>query len=80
MARRPSACHSLQSTLIKDSESSSHKPQTPRHGTWRDSVSGIARSVLLRAKGSIDHMRGAPEQDEQYVPLSCRTRATIDTA
>ncbi|PSK55963.1 Mitochondrial escape protein 2 [Elsinoe australis] len=31
-------------------------------------MSGIARSVLLRAKGSIDHIRGASEQDEQDKP------------
>ncbi|KAF2226307.1 hypothetical protein BDZ85DRAFT_278264 [Elsinoe ampelina] len=80
-ARRPSATASLQSTLNKDVELSLNR--SSRHNTWRDSMSGIARSVLLKAKGSIDHIRGVPEHDEHGRPSvptrsfsSARTRTS----
>ncbi|KAG8626247.1 hypothetical protein KVT40_005192 [Elsinoe batatas] len=80
-ARRPSATASLQSTLNKDVELSLNR--NSRHNTWRDSMSGIARSVLLKAKGSIDHIRGVPEHDEHGRPSvptrsfsSARTRTS----
>ena len=56
--RRLSATDSLQGNLDHDSILSlSNERQT---STWRQSMGGFAHSVLLKARNSIDTMRGAP--------------------
>ena len=41
--------------------------------SWRHSVGGMAQSVLLKAKASIDTIRGTPLPDPLYVyTLTCR--------
>ncbi|GAM88010.1 hypothetical protein ANO11243_060390 [Dothideomycetidae sp. 11243] len=59
MTRSSSASDSLQNNLAKDVELS--LTSAARHSTWRDSMSGLARSMLLKAKDSIDTLRGVPE-------------------
>jgi len=50
----------LQEQLDKDLGMNSNAAKS-KHGTWRDSMSGMARSVLLKAKDSIDTLRGASD-------------------
>ncbi|PNS20763.1 hypothetical protein CAC42_2694 [Sphaceloma murrayae] len=75
LERRPSASDSLQGTLKRDMDRSLSETQPEKHGTWRDSMSGLARSMLLRAKGSIDHIRGVPELEEHQAERSLPARS-----
>ena len=78
--RRPSATDSLQNNLDHDSDLSVRHFR--QHVTWRESVGGIARTVLLKAKGSIDTMRGMPTSEEAYVSsadLPGRRLIIVDT-
>lgn len=61
MASAHSATDSLKSHLIKDVDLSLQT--TAQRPTWRESFNGIARSLILKAKDSIDTFRGAPEID-----------------
>ena len=56
--RRSCAADSLQGNLDHDSILSLSNEE--KSSTWRQSVGGFAHSVLLKARNSIDTMRGVP--------------------
>lgn len=62
-SRSQSAMNAHHSNLSKNDFQLSLNRSRDIKRTWRDSVGGIAQNVLLKAKASIDNMRGATEHE-----------------
>lgn len=70
-SRSQSAMDSLQSNLSDDDFQLSLNRSQSTNKTWRRSVGGLAHNMLLKAKASVDTMRGAVDRDELWVCDRC---------